>query len=405
MPSTQSATPEFYGLSLAERDRRWRRIRDEMGRRGVDCLLVVGNSGRWNEMHANIRYICNYADNLSGIGYAIFPVSGEGTLLTQMATKRSAFALSWLTDIRGLATRNVVDILATRLAALGLERGTLGLVAISFRLDENIGLPWNTHQAIQRKLPNVRLVDMTDYFYELRSVKSAEEIDCLERSAEIVDVGYRAHLELIREGVTEREVYAGVVRAMDAAGAEPPTFLLLESGPMPGPQQGGDFVPSNRVLRRGDAVFSETSPKWAGYQAQGLQCFVVGKPTHEMAELAKYAAEVYRVSEDALRPGTTLDRAAHAADPIIERARGKLGPLADALRPLYGAAGLGGPDPYPRPAELRPNQAFMVEIGPGGRAYNPSQHLYGGYCVVTTNGAPRRLGSIPIEEMLLTAIE
>ena len=321
MPSTPTTTPEFYHLSEAERDRRWRTIRAEMGRRGVDCLLVVGNSGRWNEMHANIRYVCDYADNLSGIGYLIFPREGEGTLLTQMATKRSAFRMSWVKDIRGLATRNVVDILAERLAALGLERGTLGLVGISFRLNENIGLPWNTYEAIRAKLPNLRMVDMTDHFYDLRSVKSDEEIVCLERSAELVDIGYRAHLELIREGVTEREVYAGVVRAMDAAGAEPPTFLLLESGPMPGPQQGGDFIPSNRVLRKGDAVYSETSPKWAGYQAQGLQCFVVGKPTPEMTELAKYAAEVYRVSEDALRPGTTLERAAHAADPIIERAR------------------------------------------------------------------------------------
>ena len=83
MASTPTATPEFYHLSEAERDRRWRTIRAEMGRRGVDCLLVVGNSGRWNEMHANIRYVCDYADNLSGIGYLIFPREGEGTLLVQ----------------------------------------------------------------------------------------------------------------------------------------------------------------------------------------------------------------------------------------------------------------------------------------------------------------------------------
>jgi len=401
----QTVTPEFHQLSLAERDRRWERIREEMSRRGMDCLLVVGNSGRWNEMHANIRYVCNYADNLSGIGYAIFPLAGEGTLLTQMATKRSAFRMSWLRDIRGLATRNVVDILAERVGALGLERGTLGLVGISFRLNENLGLPWNTYEAIRRRLPNLRLVDVTDLFYELRSVKSDEEIACLAKSAEIVDIAYRAHRELIREGTSEREVYAGVVRAMDAAGAEPPTFLLLESGPMPGPQQGGDFIPSNRILRRGDAVFSETSPKWAGYQAQGLQCFVVGRPTQEMREMAKYAAEAYRVCQDRLRPGSTLDDAVRATDAIVERARTKLGGLADAVRPLLGAAGLGGPDPYPRPAELRPNQAFMVEIGPGGRPYDPPQHLYGGYCVVTTQGAPRRLGTISIEEMLLTAIE
>ncbi len=405
MQQKRVVAPEFYQVSDAERDRRWRGIREEMTRRGVDCLLLNGNSGRWNEMHANIRYVCGYADNLSGTGYAIFPLLGEGTLLTQMSTKRSAFAMSWFTDIRGMATANLVEVLAERLAELGLERGTLGLVGISFRVDEHIGLPWNLYQAIRQKLPNLRIVDVTDLFFELRSVKSDEEIACLEHSAKLVDIGFRAHLELIREGVAEREVYAGVVRAMDVAGAEPPTFLLLSSGPMPGPQQGGDAIPSNRLLQRGDVVCSETSPKWAGYQSQGLQCIVVGRPTAEMRELAKYGAEVYRLCADELRPGNTLEQAIHAADHVVERARATLGGLADGLRPICGAAGLGGPDPFPRPAELQPNQAFMLEIGPGGRSYNPSQHVYGGYCIVTTEGAPRHLGRVPIEQMLLTAVE
>lgn len=398
-------TPDFYQVSDAERDRRWSRIREEMSRRSVDCLLLSGNSGRWNEMLANVRYVCGYADNLSGIGYAIFPLAGDGTLLTQMATKRSVYALSWFRDIRPMGTRNVVAILEERLRELGIERGTLGLVGISFRGDESIGLPFNTYQAIQERLPGLKLVDMTDFFYELRSVKSDEEIACLEQSAHLVDIGYGAHLDLARPGVTEREVYAGVVRAMDAAGAEPPTFLLLESGPMPGRQQGGDFVPSNRVLQVGDVICSETSPKWAGYQAQGLQCFVLGSPTPEMRELAKYGAEVYLTCAEQLRPGNTLQQAIHAADHVVERARRTLGDLADGLRPICGAAGLGGPDPEPRPEVLQPNQAFMLEIGPGGRPYNPRQHVYGGYCIVTTQGAPRHLAGIPIEQMLLTAID
>jgi Xaa-Pro aminopeptidase len=404
MLADQTVSQEFNQLSEAERDRRWQRIREEMSRRGVDCLLLNGNSGRWNEMHGNIRYVSGYADELSGVGYAIFPLAGEGTLITQMQAKRSAYAMSWFKDIRGMSTLELIDILAERVADLGLERGTLGLVGITFRRGENIGLSWNLYQVMRERLPNLKLVDVTDLFFELRSVKSDEEVECLARSARLVDIGFRAHVELARPGVTEREVYVGVVRAMDAAGAEPPTFLLLGSGPMPGPQLTGDFVPSNRVLQRGDVICSETSPKWAGYQSQGLQCFVLGQPTPEMPELAKYAAEVYRTCADQLRPGNTLEQVIHAADDVIEHARGSLGDLADALRPICGAAGLGGPDPDITNKELVPNQAFMLEIGPGGRPYNPPQHLYGGYCIVTTSGAPRHLGGVPIEEMLLTVI-
>jgi hypothetical protein len=46
----------------------------------------------------------------------------------------------------------------------------------------------------------------------------------------------------------------------------------------------------------------------------------------------------------------------------------------------------------------------MLEIGPGGRPYKLSQHVYGGYCIVTTEAAPRHLGGVAIEEMLLTVV-
>jgi Xaa-Pro aminopeptidase len=133
--------------------------------------------------------------------------------------------------------------------------------------------------------------------------KSAAEIDCLAESARLVDIGFEAHLTAWRPGITEREYYAAVVHAMDAAGAEPPTFLLLESGKLFGPWLSQDPIPSGRVLERGDYIVSETSPKWAGYQAQGLQCIVLDTPTPEMNELVKYGAEIWHRCTD---PGSFM---------------------------------------------------------------------------------------------------
>jgi Xaa-Pro aminopeptidase len=399
---------DFITLPTSERDLRWQRIRREMSRRGVDCLLLNGNSGRWNEMNANIRYVCDYADPLSGTCYALFPGSGEGTLVTQMTLKRSATRMSWFKDIRSAATGNLPQIVEERLAALDLAGGTLGLVGMIFRQDENIGLPWNLLEAIRKRLPRLRIVDVTDLFFELRSVKSAAEIDCLAESARLVDIGFEAHLTAWRPGITEREYYAAVVHAMDAAGAEPPTFLLLESGKLFGPWLSQDPIPSGRVLERGDYIVSETSPKWAGYQAQGLQCIVLDTPTPEMNDLVKYGAEIWHRCTDRLRPGNTLDQVVHAADDIIEKARAKLGPLADTLHLHVAYAGLGGPDPLARPAEIQPGQAFMPEIGPmGGRLKTapPPFRINGGYLVVSTDGAPRHFfGKHPIERRLMAAV-
>src|SRR5215831_16848858 len=283
----QVSQSEFNQVSSSERDRRWARIRAEMAKRGVDCLLLNGNSGRWNEMNANLRYVCGYADPLSGTCYALFPTGGSGTLVTQMTGKRSLYTLSWFDDLRVGQTVDLARIVEERLAALGSTNGTLGLVGITFRARENIGLPWNLLEEIKSRLPTLRIVDVTDIFFELRSVKSDEEIRCLEKSAEISLIGFEAHLTAWRPGITEREYYSAVVHAMDAAGAEPPTFLLLESGPLFSSWLTQDPIPSNRELKRGDYIVSEASPKYAGYPAQSLQCVILDEPTAKMIELVK----------------------------------------------------------------------------------------------------------------------
>jgi Xaa-Pro aminopeptidase len=408
IPGRQVERSEFNQVSLAERDRRWTRIRDEMAKRGVDCLLLNGNSGRWNEMNANIRYVAGYADPLSGTCYALFPAAGPGSLITQMTGKRSLYTLSWFEDLGVGKTADLANVVEERLTDLGMTKGTLGLVGIIFRARENIGLPWNLLEEIRQRLPNLKIVDVTDLFFELRSVKSDEEIRCLEKSAEISEIGFVAHTTTWRPGMTEREYYSAVVHSMDAAGAEPPTFLLLESGPLFKAWLTQDPIPSSRELKRGDYIVSEASPKFAGYQAQSLQCVVLDKPTAEMKELVKYGTEVWHRFTDLIRPGNTFAQIEHCADDIIERASGKLGDHAGALIPHVSYAGLGGPDPSARPIEIQPNQAFMGEMGPysGLAKPRPPWRMNGGYCLISTNGAPRHLsGRHPIEHRLMAVVD
>jgi Xaa-Pro aminopeptidase len=394
----------FTGLSSAERDQRWQRIRDAMAKRGVDVLIVSGTSSRWNEGHGNVRYVAGYADPLSSIGYAIFPGVGEGTFITQFQAKRSAYATSWFSDIRSSAAINVTEILAERLSDLGIERATLGLVGSSFswRGYASVGLPWNVYEEIRRRLPYLTLVDATDIFFELRKVKSDEEVACIAEAARLVDIGHRAQLASIRPGVTERAVYVDVVHAMDAAGAEPPSFLLMDSGPLPSGVLTGDPIPSDRVLQMGDLVMSVAGPKWAGYKVHGVQCIHLGPPTPEMTELQKYGADVFHTCADRIRPGNKVDEVLHAGDDIVERARNRLGRVADTLKPHCLAAGLSCPDG--RPDVIQPNMAFYLELGFHARDATLWQHVKGGRGVVATRGEPRYLSDTPIEQVLLSVI-
>ena len=403
MPHAQVVPQDFPQVADEERHRRWAAIRSEMAEKGIDCLLAVGSSARWNEMHGNIRYLTNYADPLSTMSYAIFPAEGNGTLIVQMTVKRSLLAQCWFQDVRPRATAQVPEILTERLRALRVERGTLGLVAMPYGQAERIGIPYTIRDKIREILPELRLVDASDMFVALRAVKSAAEIECLEKSAALCDLAFRRHLELARPGMPERELAAALVEAVEAEGADPPTLLLLNSGPMPREALMGDPIFSGRILKAGDVVTSEIGPKWAGYQAQSMQCISLGRPTDELRELAKYGLEVFHKVVDRLRPGTSAGEAASAGNDVIRHAQEKLGAeLAHGLRPLIHESGLGGPDPTPRPWTIQANQAFMVEIGPGQTA---AQHVYVGSCYLVTPSAPRLLGSVPPEEKILAVVD
>lgn len=51
----------MFALTIEERDRRWKIVREAMKRRELECLIVCGVTGRYRQLTANARYLCNVA--------------------------------------------------------------------------------------------------------------------------------------------------------------------------------------------------------------------------------------------------------------------------------------------------------------------------------------------------------
>ena len=69
---------EYPTLSLAERDRRWAAVRQEMAARGLECLILVGWPAMWDFNIANARYLCPIGGNAE-FNVLVFPATGEPT--------------------------------------------------------------------------------------------------------------------------------------------------------------------------------------------------------------------------------------------------------------------------------------------------------------------------------------
>jgi Xaa-Pro dipeptidase len=391
-----ATAPHF--LSLAERDRRHAAMQKRMEADGVDVLILPASANRWEQSMADSRYVTG----IGGFGTETLTIVPRGKAPTAYLFNRSGWwkshANRWIDDVRDGRnnwTKNIIE----RLGEIGFMSGRIGLsgLAGSNRTPDGTA-PYFTVETLKAKYPKAEIVDASDVIQDLRSIKSAEEVLTLERSAAITDEMVAAMVATARPGVTERAVYAAIVHAMLLGGADLPSLLIFASGP--GLEIGhGQFVPTDRVLQDGDLLVNELEARIAGYGAQTVAPVWLGRPDARFAEVAKAAEAVFETVLQHLRPGETMSSVMKVYYDAIER-EGK-GTMAGSF-PLMHARGLG--DEVPAvidAADLEKNGgATLVEnmvfvLKPRVREATGKISAQVGDTVVVTPSGGRRVGRRP----------
>jgi Xaa-Pro aminopeptidase len=318
----------FPLLSLKERDRRWALVRREMSQRSLDALVICGDQGNWHGNMANVRYVTGIGD----MSWAVFPVKAEPILLTWWTSPfeakrnpqtdsltarirakvkpdlpgRNPWGLEapWVREVRMGWPRWSQAVLGV-LRDLGLERGSIGLVGTSQAIEPEGHFPWKTYAILKEALPHAQFVeDATGILEQARLCKGEEEIRCIEKAAEIADIGIDAMVKAARPGVSEHEVYVRVISAMLEAGSERSVMLYWTSGQTPTHVQ--LFAPTPRPLREGDLILTEVTPRYAGYVAHPHQPVSIGKPLPEYQMMFDLLLEVRDAALGKLRRGMTV---------------------------------------------------------------------------------------------------
>ena len=289
-------------LSLAERDRRYKLVREKMAAEGLDILLLPANTSRWEQTMADSRY-------LTGIGgfatevLTIFPAEGPVTAYVFNRANWWKKVQDWVEDVRDGRNRWAENA-AARLRELGFKNGRLGLSGLSGLIRTPDGIvPHTTVELLREAFPEAELVNATGLMQEVRAIKSAEEITCMERSMEIVEQMIETMTEGAREGVSEKELYADMAHVMLRSGGELPTLFFLGSGP--GATQ-SSFVPTSRVIQRGDRIVNEIEAKYGGYAAQAVSPMLLGEPDATFGELMDISCACFNAILAEMKPGVTF---------------------------------------------------------------------------------------------------
>ena len=308
-------TLELPRLSLQERDRRWALIRERMREQSLDCLLLFGIPTMWDFTTANARFVTHIGGN-AAYNITIFPMDNEPTVFIHMPTFTEYWkrAQDWVTDIRA-RKGTWAESIASRLRELGLGNGTVGVDGLAGPLDQDGWTPYSVYDNLLRLLPEARFVNVKDMLEKIRTVKSNEEIEMLERAAHLGDLMLDACAQTAKPGVKECEVYAKMMEVMLANGGEEPTLFLWASDahPLPHPFR----LPTTRPLEKGDLIICEMHPKYGGYYTHLERTFSLGKPGKDYQRIYEGCLKTFRRVLELCAPGKPVTEIMEEAAKVI----------------------------------------------------------------------------------------
>lgn len=286
----------MFTLTPHERDRRWKRARNSMENRCLDCLIVCSSFGSHRGLAANLRYL----SNATAEGYLLFPLKGEPTLFTFLG---GFDPTSWVTDCRS-GHPEYSRAISERLGELQLENASIGIVGLSGYYAER-GFSYTAYISLINSLPSANFEDATDIVEEARRIKSAEELSCIEEACEVADKVIQSVVDTAGVGVKDYEIKAKIIDTLFREGSEPGSMLLYCSGKeLNHAGQGGYYKPADtRALEYGDVILIEFDARCSGYMTQYNQPFSVGKPNKEWGSIFDVVLEAFNNGLKTLRPG------------------------------------------------------------------------------------------------------
>ena len=293
-------------ISTVELERRWAAVRSAMAEHRIDALLMQANND-W--MGGYVKY---FTDVPATNGYpvtVVFPrdermtVIGQGPMgVVRELPPQGDGVRRGTARFMGMPSYASCPYTAdydAELAEKALEKysgGTIGLLgraAMSFALGDHL----------RRKLTRAKFVDASDMVDRIKAVKSAEELDCIRRTAALQDRAMEETFAAIKPGMRELEVAAIAEHAGHKYGSEQGLFLA-GSGPVGTTAVFANRYQQNRVLREGDqfTLLIENNGPGGFYTELGRTC-VLGRASQEMKDEFAFVLEAQKFTLNLMKPG------------------------------------------------------------------------------------------------------
>jgi Xaa-Pro dipeptidase len=292
-----------------ELESRAKRLQALMREAGVDGLMATQN--------ADVFYLTGTIQQAQ----VYVPVEGKPVF---MVRKHYGRALS----VSRLGKDSVSTVRSLReLPSIIESAGGKRPARIGFELDTLPVALFNSYGKALAPL-EAELVDGSQLFKRVRSLKSDYELDQIRKAARVADVALKAAAQHLREGASELEVaaqveaasrnagHSGIMR-MRAFGQEMHMGHLLagRSGAVPsfmnsptggyGPGPWAPYGASTNRIKRGEPILLDYTGEWGGYIADQTRMLSIGWLSDFWQEAYSAMCEVETYLASAVKPGVT----------------------------------------------------------------------------------------------------
>ena len=273
------------------------RIRQQLVERDLDAILIMDEKNQ------------RYAAGFPFTDGAVLVGREKAWLITDSRYVEAAEKTvpDFVTVQQFDRSRRLLSILKEDLAEAKVQR--LGA--------EEQKLSHSQYVNLERAL-GMELLPAQELLTTLRASKNEEEIESLIRAQRISEKALEEVLQIIKPGMTEREVMAELVYHMLKNGSEGNSFdPIVVTGKNTSMPHG---VPGDTVIREGDFVTMDFGSLKNGYCSDMTRTVAVGHATEEMRNIYGIVLEAQLAGIAAARsgiPGKVIDRAARD---VIEKA-------------------------------------------------------------------------------------
>ena len=301
------------GFNTSEYQNRVAKLRQKMQRHNIDIILITSPH--------NFRYFTGldsyFWESPTRPWFLLIPIEKEPIVVIPSIGK-TALSKTWINNIITWPSPNPKDegitILKETILSINSNKCSIGC---ELGKENYLRMSINDYQNLCTLLSNHQFVDASPYIWELRMIKSEDEISKIKDICKIASQAFDHLPNLLKNQLTETQICNIMKKSLLKIGADHTLYMSCASGP-----GGYDQIicdPTDKTLQNEDVLMIDTGTTLDGYFCDFNRNFGFGKITDSAKMANEVLWETTEVGMQNARPGAQCSDISNAMIAILQK--------------------------------------------------------------------------------------